>query len=226
MAEPRNASSEGGSRFYTWGNERFPSVTTVLSVINKPALKKWAARSVAEYAVKEQDVWTRLSDKAAIDLLKGEPFRYSDERSDLGTAIHEAVEHYIKKQPLPEYPKDIAPYMRQFEIFLKEWRPRFEMSEASVYKRRFNYAGTLDMLLWIDSELILLDVKSGSIPNPMFNKANFWPEAGLQLNAYARAEFIGLGDNSEHPMPQVAGAGVLSLRPRHYSIFPCDQLKP
>src|SRR6266568_649913 len=98
MAEPRNASSENGSRWYVWPNtgERFPSVTTILSVIDKPALKRWAAKMTAEYAVSNLHIWDQLDDAAAVDLLKGAPFRYTEKRSDLGTAVHEAVDRYVK----------------------------------------------------------------------------------------------------------------------------------
>lgn len=232
MADPRNSKYEGGSRWYTWPKtgEQFPSVTTILSVIDKPALKKWAAKTVAEYAVKEQGIWSQLDNPAAVDLLKGSPFRYTEKRSDLGTAVHESVERYILGLPRQEitseecetcgqrfefpWPQDIYPYMKSFEKFLDEWNPRFEASEASVYSRRYGYAGTLDMLVWIEDELILLDVKTGK---------EAYPEAAIQLTAYARADFMGLDDDStEVPMPQVAGAGVLLLRPRHYKVIPVN----
>jgi hypothetical protein len=213
VAEPSNASQEGASRWYLWPKtgERFPSVTTILSVINKPAIPRWAAKSVAEYAIKNHHVWSQLDGPAAVDLLKGAPWRYTSERMNLGTAVHEAVERYILKQPAVTWPADIAPYMASFERFLEEWRPRFESTETSVYSRTHGYAGTLDMLVWIDGELILLDVKTGK---------RAYPEAGLQLNAYARADFIGLDDGTEHQMPPVVGAGVLLLRPRKYEVLP------
>lgn len=213
MANPANAHSEGNARYYVWPptGERFPSVTTILSVIDKPALKFWAAKKVAEYAVDNVNNWQSLDQAGAVDLLKGAPFRYSEQRMDLGTAVHEACEAYMTGEPPPVWPPDVSPYMVHFMKFLTDWKPSFESSEASVYSRDNGYAGTLDLLLWLGKELALIDIKTGK---------QAYPEAGLQLNAYANADFIGLDEGLELEMPKVDKLFVLLLRPRKYELIP------
>ena len=186
-------------------------MTTILSVINKPALPRWAAKSVAEYAVQNRDVWGQLDRLAAIDLLKGAPWRYTEERRELGSAVHDAVEAFALGQPMPEWSPAVEPYMRNFQKFLDEWHPTFEASETSVYSREHGYAGTLDLLVWIGNDLVLLDVKTGK---------SAYPEVAMQLCAYKNADFIGLNEGIEVEMPEVAQAGVLLLRPRHYEVIP------
>ncbi len=213
MGDPSNSSNEGGARYYTWPatNERFPSVTTILSVIDKSALKYWAAKGVAEYAVDNVNTWTQLDRPAAVDLLKRAPFRYTEKRIDLGTAVHEACEAYMKGEATTEWPPDIQKYMENFVNFLQEWKPTFQASEITVYSRQHKYAGTFDLLMWFGNELVLLDIKTG--------EKGPWPEAALQLTAYARADFMD-GGGVEIEMPKIDRAFVLKVRPRGYKLIP------
>lgn len=213
MGEPRNARSGPQGRQYVWPEtgETFVSVTTVLDVIDKPALMRWAAKKVAEYAVTERDNWDRLDAAAAVDLLKGAPWRYTEERIELGTSVHAATEAYMKGENGPVYPGEVAGYMAQFMDFLKTAKPTIEQAEVSVYNRKHAYAGTLDLLCQMDGRLLLIDYKTGK---------RAYPEAELQLAAYAGAEFIGLDDGTELPMPQIDRAAVLLLRPRHWELLP------
>lgn len=53
---PRNASEDRlGRRQYVWRGSEFWSVTTILSVLNKPWLVNWAKKFTAEYAVDNID---------------------------------------------------------------------------------------------------------------------------------------------------------------------------
>jgi hypothetical protein len=92
--------------------------------------------------------------------------------------------------------------MEAFEQFLADWTPHYVMTEASVFNTTEKYAGTLDAIVHMNDARYLMDVKSGK---------GVYPEVGLQLAAYRYAEFIGLPDGSEEPMPQVDGAVVLHL---------------
>jgi hypothetical protein len=96
--------------------------------------------------------------------------------------------------------------MAGFDRFLNTYEPTFEvgMAEASVFNRAQRYAGTLDALGSIDGRRLLFDWKSGK---------SVYPEVALQLAAYRHAEFIGMPDGSEFPMPAVDGAVVLHLPP-------------
>src|SRR6266498_1982867 len=219
MGDPSNSSNEGGARYYTWPatNERFPSVTTILSVIDKSALKYWAAKGVAEYAVDNVNTWTQLDRPAAVDLLKRAPFRYTEKRIDLGTAVHEACEAYMKGEATTEWPPDIQKYMENFVNFLQEWKPTFQASEITVYSRQHKYAGTFDLLMWFGNELVLLDIKTGA-NGP-------WPEAALQLTAYARPELLAGGPDETATAPTDRALGW-SRRPWGYPPSPAWTARP
>ena len=99
---PRGSTtSRSGSRFYTWGRgERYWSVTTILSALPKDALKWWAAKTVAEFAVDRTKTWFTMERAEAIEWLKREPLRFTNERANVGSAIHEAAEAWVLRRPM------------------------------------------------------------------------------------------------------------------------------
>ena len=75
MASPALAVTVGTGRGYVHPVTQVtvPSVTTILQVLDKPALPRWAAKSVAEFATANKNSWVNLPDDAAIDLLRVHP---------------------------------------------------------------------------------------------------------------------------------------------------------
>jgi hypothetical protein len=200
------------------------SVTTILQAIPKPALVSWSAREVAEFAVanhkqlyamlngvrlqrsSEGVLLGTISDpdavEAAVDYLKGAPWRKKESAAKLGSEIHAEIEAYILGRPRPEPPLLIRPLVEGFRKFLAEWQPEFLMSEGTVWNRTESYAGTLDWIAKIAGRTVVGDTKTGK---------DVYPEGALQLTAYRRAEFVLLPDASEAPMPATDGAVVLHL---------------
>lgn len=207
MTAPRQANTAaGGQRFYQWRDEKFWSVTTIIGGgVPKPALINWAKKFTAEYAVEHVEalkVLVKDDPKGAVDWLKNAAYRDRDQKADLGTQVHNAVEAYILGKPYPKWPKTIEPRMLGFVQFLEDYEPVFQMTEASVYNRTQRYAGTLDGIAEFDRRRLILDMKSGKA---------IYPEVALQLSAYAHAEFIGMPDGSEAPLPALDGAAALHL---------------
>jgi len=212
---PRNATtSRSGQRYYDWRSERYWSVTTILSGgVPKPALLPWGIKMVAEGAVEAVEKGTlsgmvEQDREGAIRWLKGLPWAHRDKAADLGTAVHEAVEAYVLGKPYPKWPPLIVPRMRHVERFLAEYTPTYHMTEASVFNRTERYAGTLDAIATVGGRTLVIDVKSGK---------GVYPETALQLAAYRWAEFVGVPDGSEQPMPPTVGAAVLHLTDEGYS---------
>lgn len=213
---PRNARSSGSKRYYDWKGNRFWSVTTILSGgVPKPALLPWGIKMVAEGAVEavrsgalvpmvEQD------EMAAVQFLKGLPYAKRDRAANLGTEIHQAIEVLAQGKPWPDWPLPIRPHMDRFREFSQAFRPEWLASEATVYSRTQAYAGTLDAIVRIGDRTLLLDVKTGKA---------IYPEVALQLAAYRHAEFIGLPDGNEEPMPAVDGAVALHLTDQGFSLI-------
>lgn len=215
MAGPRNAETTSKGRVYRWRDETFDSVTTIIGGgVPKPALTSWAARSVAEYVADNLASVTAVAKDdraAAIDLMRGSPWRERDAAAAKGSDVHAAAEAHVLGEPQPEWPKLVAPSMRQFELFLDAYQPTFEMTEASVYSRRYEMAGTLDAICVIDGQRLLLDYKTGK---------GVYGEVAMQLAGYRYMDFVGMPNGDEIPMPEVDGCAVLHLRPQSYKLIP------
>jgi hypothetical protein len=211
MTSPKQATTRGdGTRTYTWRNERFFSVTTIIGGgIPKPVLVNWAKKFTAEYAVNHIDALNTLvaDDRdGAVDWLKGAAYRDRDRAAELGTDVHNAVEAYALGKPYPTWGPLVKPRMDAFVRFLDQYEPVYELTEASIFNRAERYAGTLDAIATfptLGDRRFLFDVKTGG-------KA-VYPEAAVQLAAYRYAEFVGAPDGSEQPLPEVDACAVLHI---------------
>ena len=199
----------GGHRVYrhpTTG-ETAPSVTSVLGVISKPALTRWASKEAATFAVENRDAWLQLDDDAAIELIKGSPWRKSTKAANAGTDAHTYAEELLNgDRPMVEEfaPPGVHPRTADnIKAIIRHLDAEVIATELTVWHRRENYAGSFDALLRIDGELCLADWKT--------NRTAIYPETALQCCAYARAEFILLPDGTEHPMPNIRRALALHI---------------
>lgn len=220
MTSPKNATTTKAGRFYSWRDENYWSVTTILGGgVPKPALLPWGIKSVAEGAVKQRTVLLEMLAQCetpkqcakgdfcdacdqTVRWLKSTPYAHRDKAADLGTYVHDAAEAYVLGKPYPKWPVAVAPRMAAFVEFLGDYRPVYEATEASVYNRTQKYAGTLDAIATVGGRRLILDTKTGK---------GVYPETGLQLAAYRYAEFIGAPDGSEQEMPHVDGGAVVHL---------------
>lgn len=212
MTKPMHSHSDkNGFRTYVWPetNETFDSVTTILSNGHpKTALPYWAARNVAAYVVEHFDEVSGLmktyEPKKVIDSLRIRPDIYTKERGTIGDLIHSSIEDYIRwnRRPLTRNPL-VEEALDKFEMFVEDWKPEFLHTEATVYSRKYGYAGTPDDIIKINDIPIIIDLKSGK---------GVWNEAALQMSAYKNADFIGIND-TEIPLPDIQGAAVLHLFP-------------
>lgn len=148
----------GGQRFYETPVGLVPSVTTVLGIIDKgKAFKNWLIKQSQE-----------------------EVDKVNEEACDLGTRVHEHIEHWIKckieglrfnRIILP----DEAPCMGAFWKWEKEHRVHYVKSEMFIYHPE-GWAGTLDIIAYVDDKLSLIDIKTSK---------GFYDTMELQLAAYS-----------------------------------------
>lgn len=221
MSSPTNASTEGQGRKYVWPptGEVFPSVTTILNVISKPALVDWAARQAAIYAVRERPRLSKMEPTLAVNEIATTHKRITELSSEIGNHVHECVESSIladgiEHNPWPEQ-------MRHYEAWKQLFKPEFMLTEATVYNRQVCYAGTLDILANINGITTLIDIKTGK---------NLYPEMALQLAAYANGEFVGAHTTNEDGesvwtearLPKVEAAAVLHLRMTGWRFVPVE----
>jgi len=215
MPNPRNATTTNRGRTYRWRDEQFDSVTTIIGGgVPKPALKAWGEKLVAQTAVEKRRIWSDMSADEAVDWLKRAPFRETDRAAVQGTDVHDWCEKHVLGG-LPVVVEDAPPaqqgYLKAFLSFLTEHHPEYEMTEATVYNRHWGYAGTLDFLARIDGRFVLGDYKTGK---------GVYGEVAMQLAAYRNAEFIGMPNGDEVPMPDVDECMVLHLMPTGYELLP------
>jgi hypothetical protein len=228
MSGPKRAVPTQKGRYYTDPQDvlkRYVSVTNVIETINKPALVGWAARTVAEQAVNDLVLVTKISrrDKAeAIAYLKGSPYAAKDAAADLGSRLHKLAEAHELGHDMPVLEDDEREMVQQYLAFREDWQPTYEATEATVCNRTLGYAGTLDGLLRFlrhrlpkaGDGLIVGDYKTG--------RTGPYPEWGLQLAAYGGAEALWLPDDSEVAMPKVVGGAVIRIRPDYYAVHELD----
>lgn len=244
---PKAARTVGRGRIYTINGQSLWSVTTILSNgLPKPAIAGWQARTIAEYAVANHRTIAAMVEAVrlsrtpdgstfivtdpdavlgAVEWLKGAPWRESERKMTLGSAIHAEAEAFVLDTPRPEPPLPVRPYVESFRHFLEDFAPIYEMTEATVYSPKESYAGTLDAIVSIGRRRLLVDYKSGK---------DIYPDVALQLAAYAHAEHVLLDDGTSVDMLPVDGAAALHLRAfdpavpgnRGYSLIPVDIGEP
>jgi hypothetical protein len=157
---------DGGNRWYLHPladgsrTERYMSVTTVIDLgIPKPALKAWAAKLAAEYAVANRDIVglmiERGDEDAARDLIKNAHTRYRERAALRGSQIHEAIEAYVLNRPYPGVPEPARESYEQFLRFLEAYKPDVEQAEAAIFNRSRRIAGTGDSVMVFEHPVLL-----------------------------------------------------------------------
>lgn len=174
---------------YKYNGNVIPSVTTILSIIAKPALVSWAANT-AIASVREQILPGVAYDELQLQtILESSRLAHNKKKTDAGnygTFMHDWIEGYIngKGMTLPINPvlKISAENFIKWEI---ENNVKFLVSEQIIYSKKYGYAGKLDTICTIDGELYLIDWKTSNGIYPL--------EMGAQLSAYkiAREEEFG-----------------------------------
>lgn len=184
---------------YTLDGRRMYGVTSILGVINKPALIQWAANLATAKAftfMANSDLATeiakypKIDTKAAKELgAKFPEFEASrtahnasrDNSAHLGTDIHSVIEALVKiaisdfggYMYLEEHPEA---QVQQFINWAREEKIRFIMSEAKLYSRTLWVAGTMDLLFEKDGLIYTGDIKTtGAIwdRTPFFQTAAY-----------------------------------------------------
>lgn len=170
---------------YTIDGDFYRRVTTYTGGLPKPWLSGWAAKAVAEFAVEHRDQWTDLPKTDAKKLLKGSPWSKRDDAADRGTAVHKAIEAYLRDEPLPDgLNEEEFDCAVQAETFLERSVAKTLAAELTVFNRTHVYAGTLD--LWCvdhDGARWVLDWKTSSSDSVPYTD---WT---IQQAAYRNAEY-------------------------------------
>jgi hypothetical protein len=162
MRKEKLRGTKAHQRYYTTDGKQVPGATTVLGVLNKPALVHWA--------------W-----KLGMDGVDYKKFR--DKAADIGTCAHYMVECEFKgEEPdLSLYSPDVVDKAENALIKFWDWRKEHDvqpiMSEAQMVSDKYLYGGTIDCYAMVDGAKTLLDIKTGK---------GIYDEHFHQLAAYER----------------------------------------
>jgi len=162
------------------GFEKYLRVSTFLDGVPKPAIAAWGMRSVAEFAWEHRATWPTYPKQDAIDLMKKSPYKNRDRAAEKGTAVHNALEAYVKKEELPELTKSEQEYFEAGKRFLDARQSQLLGAEIICVNKSYGYAGTFDLWTIHNGETWLLDYKTSK---------GVYPNNALQLTAYQKAEW-------------------------------------
>ena len=133
------------TRYTTKDGAIVPGVTTILGILNKPALVPWANNMGLK----------------GIDVSK-----YVDSKATVGTIAHYLVECDLteKAADLEEYsPVEVAEAMNSFRKW-QTWKStrdvKLILSEGKLVSEAYRYGGTVDIYADIDGVATLLDIKT------------------------------------------------------------------
>lgn len=168
-----------------------PSVTTILGLVDKPALMQWAADKSIEWAV---DNASLLFTKERESAIKSGRWRWKDvrdARAEVGTGVHETIESInTGGWKFPQLDEEQVQIMDQYKLFLQRYRITPHLSEFTVFGGLSDpstaWAGTGDGLWDIE------DLQTGEIWDGVFidlkTSRNTWDEHHLQVSALAHAD--------------------------------------
>ena len=199
------------SHRYKLDGEWVPGVTTILGVLNKPALPKWAAGSVAEYVADNREAVEHLYAAGRgpmVAALKETPWQRRDDAAARGTTFHEFAERIAKGEEV-DVPDEQVGLVESCLAFLDDYGIGDDaIAEVCVGSREHRYAGKVDLI----ANGAIWDYKSGK---------RIYASTAYQLSGYANAEFMCDGEGGEEsPLPPVTEAFGVHVREDGYDVHP------
>lgn len=147
---------------YTFNGDPVPGVTSILKVLDKPALMPWAIGVTRDY-------WLAEVQKGRTDFAKihkeswNASKNISKTAADIGKNVHAYAEAHFKKLALPELLTDEAKRgVEAFHKWLDAHKVEVMAAERMVYSKQFHFAGTCDFVAKIDGVLAVGDIKTSS----------------------------------------------------------------
>lgn len=185
----------GNARYYKKNGHQYPRVTSITGQLDKPALTYWAANCACDYILQEMSAETTMEGLSSIIESARKNFRsVSYQALDIGSAVHEAVERYLKTGVEPQAPSEEV--LSGFLAFL-EWQDKHELLPIATEQTLYSdtYAGTCDLVCVLDGKKYLIDFKTTKKPK----QKGGYDEWKWQLAAYRNC------------IPGLQGAGILRL---------------
>ena len=164
-------SNEDGMRKYLSGDEKYPSVTSILSLTkseeDKASLELW-----------KQRVWQKEANRIKTDA------------SRRGTSLHSYIEDYLRGRVNDSFFESNEQHKNMAKVIIENGiKGKLEEiygMEATLINTRDKYAGTADLIGIYRGNLTILDFKQANRPK----KADYIQDYFLQLGAYTLAHNV------------------------------------
>jgi genome maintenance exonuclease 1 len=159
----QSVTTDKGRRYSTPNGTKYPSITTVLSILSKDAIQKWRDRVGHEEADK-------ISYRA----------------SQRGTAVHELIEKYIDNDP--NYRNGYMPNVIENFLVVKdvldERIGKVYAQEVPLYSDHFGVAGRVDCVAEFDGQLSIIDFKTSKKPKKTSYITNYFMQEAFYAVAW------------------------------------------
>jgi len=182
-----------------------PSVTTILKIYEggkSGALMGWATKVMAQY------LQTLANEQGNIVIKKNEALEIfkkakswhktlKQESAELGSAVHNCIEVYLKGQPIKGLLESNSKIEKPFQAFL-DWQKQYKFELIQAEHPTYSadgYAGTIDCVAVLNGTLYVIDFKTSN---------RIYEEYLMQVAAYARAY-------EERSGKDIFNAGILRL---------------
>jgi len=139
-------------------------VTTILNVLNKPALMQYAANKAVDtfyeaYALVDS-LWTKEEFKELCKKSRYAHVTYKDAKALIGKDVHSWIEKHIAGVD-GELTDEMKPSVAAFLSWEEENRPEYVFSEKIVYSKQHDYCGAMDCGAVINGVKTIIDFKTG-----------------------------------------------------------------
>lgn len=166
----QNLKNKRRGGFYWREDVPYVSVTEILKIPDKPALRYWFGQQVYRAMVLNPS----MSEQEAL----AAPYQTSKSAMSRGTTVHSIVEAYKHtNEHIDSIPEDFRGYARAFYKWIGDYGAAIVDRERSVFSEKYKLAGTLDLTatLQVDDLPYVIDIKTGK---------DIYEEAFYQTAAY------------------------------------------
>lgn len=167
-----------------------PSVTTVLSILEKPQLTIWKQ----EMAILASLTLPRVEGESDDDFAKRvviDAKQISKDAMSLGTRIHTSLEMYFNSQS--QLDQDAWEYVHPVVVWIEnniDKSKPFEV-EKRLASKELGFAGRTDLICYLkDGRKAMIDWKSKGTKEQYQHKMSFYNEECWQLSAYSMIEEV------------------------------------
>jgi len=161
-SEVTNSRTKAHTRYKLADGTIVPGVTTILGILSKPALVKWANN---------------------LGLQGIDSSKYVDEKASIGTLAHQMIADYLRgiETDTSEYSKVQINQAENSVLSFFKWEESHKiipiLIEEPLISEQYRFGGTIDCLGEVNGELCLIDFKTSR---------GIFPEMLIQVAAYTK----------------------------------------